>query len=148
MTVAGVFLTHGHFDHIYGLPTLMQREPGAMIYATAYSLETIASEKLNLSKYNGTPMSYQCDNVIVVREGDKMELFRGEVPMAFYETPGHNPGCMTMVFKDMIFTGDAYIPGIGVNTHVPKADKELAKQSLERILNYAKGRIVLPGHEI
>jgi glyoxylase-like metal-dependent hydrolase (beta-lactamase superfamily II) len=68
--------------------------------------------------------------------------------MVFYETPGHNPGCLTMVMGDKIFTGDAYIPGVGANTRLPRADKELAKISLERILKLAEGRKILPGHKI
>ena len=58
----------------------------------------------------------------------------------------HNPGCLTMVMGDMIFTGDAYIPGIGANTRVPRSNKEQAKQSLERIMELAKGKKVFPGH--
>lgn len=148
LTVAGVFLTHGHFDHMYGLPALMEQEPEAKIYATAYTREVIASTKLNLSKYNETPVSYPGDNVLVVQEGDKLQLFEGEAPMECYETPGHNPGCLTMVLADKVFTGDAYIPGIGVNTTVPKSDKVLAVQSADRILKLAEGRAILPGHQI
>lgn len=149
LSVAGVFLTHGHFDHMYGLPALIDRAPGAMVYATAYTQEAIASEKLNLSKYSGMPIvRYQGDNVVVVKDGDEMELFHGEAPMTFLETPGHNPGCLTMVVSDNVFTGDAFIPGIGANTTVPKADKALAQKSLERILKLRAGKRVFPGHVV
>ena len=148
LTLTGVFLTHGHFDHMYGLPALMEQEPGAKVFATAYTKEAIASEKLNLSKYNGTPISYQGENVVEVKEGEEMELFQSEAPMFFFETPGHNPGCLTMIVGDRIFTGDAYIPGVGANTVVPKADKELAKQSLERIYKLMEGKQVLSGHAV
>ena len=77
-----------------------------------------------------------------------MSLFDNEPMMAFYETPGHNPGCLTMVLGDMIFTGDAYIPGVGANTKVPRSDKALAQQSLERILQLAKGKTILAGHRV
>ena len=77
-----------------------------------------------------------------------MSLFEGEPRMVFYETPGHNPGCLTMVMGDKIFTGDAYIPGVGANTRLPMADKELAKISLDRILKLAEGKTVLSGHQI
>ena len=74
-------------------------------------------------------------------------MFKDEPEVEFYETPGHNPGCLTMVMGDVIFTGDAYIPGVGANTKLPKADKELAKHSLERIFKLAEGRRILSGHK-
>ena len=145
--VAGVFVTHAHFDHIYGIVSLIESFPDCKVYVTEYAKEGLASEKLNMSKYHEAPLSYKGDNVIVVHEGDRMELFEGESDMEFYETPGHNPGCLTMVMGDIIFIGDSYIPGIGVNTIPPKSNKEQAKESLERILKLAEGKTVLSGHD-
>ena len=148
LTVAGVFLTHAHFDHIYGLPALVEHYPDCKVIVSAYTKEALASAKLNMSKYHGTPIEYTGENVTVVREGESLRLFVGEPEMVFYETPGHNPGCLTMVLGDVIFTGDAYIPGVGANTRLPRADKALAQQSLERILNLAEGKRILSGHEV
>lgn len=148
LTVEGVFLTHAHFDHIYGLPSLVERYPTCMAYVTAYAKQALASDKLNMSRYHETPISYEGDNVIVLHEGEELRLFEGEPAMHFYETPGHNPGCLTMVMGDVIFTGDAYIPGVGANTQPPHSDKEQAKASLERILRLAEGKTVLSGHQV
>ena len=146
LTVEGVFITHAHFDHIYGLPKLVEAFPDCKVYVTEYAKDGLASDKLNMSRYHETPMTYKGENVFVVHEGDCMTLFDGEPKMQFYETPGHNPGCLTMVIGDKIFTGDAYIPGVKVNTQLPHADKVLAQQSLNRILKLAEGKQVLPGH--
>lgn len=137
LTVEGVFLTHAHFDHIYGLPELVKRFPQCKVYVTEYAKEALASDKLNMSRYHETPITYEGDNVGVVHEGDSMRLFNNESLMEFYETPGHNPGCLTMLLGDKIFTGDAYIPGVGANTRLPRANKEQAEQSLQRILKLA-----------
>lgn len=148
LNVEGVFLTHAHFDHIYGLEALVEKFPECKVYVCEYAKQALASEKLNMSKYHGTPINYSRDNMVVVKEGESMKLFNEEPEILFYETPGHNPGCLTMVIGNLIFTGDAYIPGIGVNTIPPKSDKKLAKISLERILKLAEGKIVLSGHHI
>ncbi len=110
MTVKGVLVTHAHFDHIYGLLQLIKRFPKCMVITTEYAKSALASEKMNMSKYHESPMSYEGDNVLVVHEGEKLQLFEKEPMMQLYETPGHNPGCLTMVIGDFIFTGDAYIP--------------------------------------
>ena len=148
LTVEGVLLTHAHFDHIYGLEALVEHYPQCKVYVTEYARRALASDKLNMSRYHGTPINYEKENVVVVHEGDSMTLFDGEPAMVFYETPGHNPGCLTMVMGDIIFTGDAYIPGVGANTRLPRADKELAKLSLERILKLAEGKTILSGHQV
>lgn len=146
--VKGVLLTHAHFDHIYGLPELVKLYPNCNVYVTEYAKEALASDKLNMSRYHDTPMKYNGDNVIVVHEGDEMALFEGEPKMMFLETPGHNPGCLTMMIGDYIFTGDSYIPGIGVTCQVPHANKEQAKQSMERILRLAEGKKIFSGHQV
>ena len=73
------------------------------------------------------PFTYEDDNVMVVHDGESMCLFNKEPPIEFYKTPGHNPNSLTMVIGDIIFTGDAYIPGIGANTRLPHANKEQAQ---------------------
>lgn len=148
LRVAGVFLTHAHFDHIYGIEALIKHFPSCMIYCTDYARMALASERLNLSKYNGTPVSYTGKNCVVVHEGVKKILYNGEAPLLFYETPGHNPGCLTMVLGNVIFTGDSYMPGVGTTTTLPYADKELAKQSMDRIIGLAEGKRILSGHKI
>lgn len=148
LSVVGVFLTHGHFDHFYGLQALVEHYPDCKVFATAYSNKAVASEDLNLSFKLEKPITYQSDNVNIVIEGDEFALFDGEPLLHIYEVPGHNPGCMAMIVDDYIFTGDAYIPGLGVKDFVPYADKELAKQSMERLLKLAEGKRVFAGHHI
>lgn len=148
LTVEGVLLTHAHFDHIYGLEALVEQFPDCKVYVNEFANQALASDKLNMSRYHGTPINYEKDNVVVVHEGETMTMFEGEPVMEFYETPGHNPGCLTMVIGDMIFTGDAFIPGVGANTRLPRADKEQAKISLERILKLAEGKTILSGHQV
>lgn len=142
----GVFLTHGHFDHIYGINNLIEKFPNCKVYATPYCIECLASPKLNMSKYHESPISYDGDNVIERREGDEICIFDNEPVMRIYETPGHNPGCMTMVLGNMIFTGDAFIPKVKVVTNIPGGDKIKANVSLEKILRLSIDNTIYPGH--
>ena len=45
-----------------------------------------------------------------------------------------------------IFTGDAYIPDVKVLTKLPGGKREIAKQSLERLLGLAEGKNICAGH--
>jgi glyoxylase-like metal-dependent hydrolase (beta-lactamase superfamily II) len=78
LSVQGVFLTHAHFDHIYGLEALVEQFPDCKVIVCEYAKQALASDKLNMSKYHGTPINYTKDNVVLVKEGDRMMLFEGE----------------------------------------------------------------------
>ena len=41
LSVMGVFLTHGHFDHIYGLSSLVEAFPDCKVYTTEYTKQAI-----------------------------------------------------------------------------------------------------------
>lgn len=171
--VAGVLLTHAHFDHIYGLPELLHRFPQAKIVTNKVGLETLGNSRLNLSRYQGAAMDIVPENVMLVQEGDTVPLSDGKPAGLFvgfsanqpaglpadlpdsqpadlsarvYETPGHHPSCLTFEMGDWLFTGDAYIPDEKVITNLPGGNKTLAAASLARLLALSCGKILCPGH--
>lgn len=144
-SVAGVLLTHAHFDHIYGLPELLRLYPDCRVYTNEIGRETLANAKLNMSLYHETPLTVVGQQICICSEGDDIELF-DSISAMVYETPGHHPSCLTFKVEDYLFTGDAYIPGIKVVTNLPKGDKKQARISLERIKALTKGKKIRPGH--
>lgn len=143
--IKGVFLTHAHYDHIYGLRELLERFPNCPIYTSEWGVEALASDKLNFSRYHGDPLIIKCENVKVLSERDRIELF-DSITLDVFETPGHNRSCLTFKVGNSIFTGDAYIPGIKVVTTLPNANKMDAEASKERIAAMAQGLDLYPGH--
>lgn len=127
-----VLLTHTHFDHIYGLPLLLEKFPDVVIYTNEWGKMALADDRLNMSRYHESPISIDCFNVEVISEGDK--VFGFDV----YETPGHNLSCLCFANSEVIFTGDAYIPSCNVVTNLPNCDKTLAESSIARILEMTK----------
>ena len=144
--IRGVLLTHIHYDHFYGLPKLTELFPEIKVYTNEYGRKALANERMNMSRYHEDPINYVTDNVMVCEEGSRIELFEG-LTAKVYETPGHNPSCLTFELGDYLFTGDSYIPGIKVVTNLPGGNKSLAQQSLERIKKLSLGKIVCAGHD-
>ena len=143
--VAGVLLTHAHFDHIYGLPKLIDQYPSCVIYTNEIGRDSLADSRLNMSLYNETPITVVGPQIMICCEGDEISLFSGVQAMVF-ETPGHHPSCLTYMIADYLFTGDAFIPGVKVVTRLPKGDKKQAELSVSRIVKMSKGRMVMCGH--
>lgn len=143
--VRGVFLTHTHFDHIYGINRLVERFPECIVYTSQHGKEGLFSDKLNFSRYHDDSILFQGKHIKVLKEGDEVLLFPNVTLKAIY-TPGHDWSCMSFYTDELIFTGDSYIPYTKVVTSFPKSNKEDAKVSFDRIMELSKYRDVYPGH--
>ena len=144
--LCGVLLTHAHFDHIYGLNTLLSLYPSLPVVTNEYGLNGLNSDKLNFSRYYGDPFVLDsADNVRLVQDGEQIPLFADIDARAVF-TPGHSPDCITWIAGDAVFTGDSYIPGVKTVTNIPHSDKELAAHSEAVIRELSMERLLYPGH--
>lgn len=141
----GILLTHTHFDHIYGIKDFHGYYPGCKIYTSEYGKDALKDSKKNLSFYHEQPIEYLEDNILIIKNGDRIELSSNTF-LNIMETPGHCPSCLTYYTNDYIFTGDSYIPGIKVVTNLPKGNKIQAQESVEKIKGLIGIRNICPGH--
>lgn len=142
----GVLLTHGHFDHIYGLNELCAAHPEAKVYCSPWTRRQLLDEKLNISFYHEMPFVFAYpERLVLVADKDRIDMGDGKMITAI-ATPGHHPGCITWMTDDALFTGDAYIPGVKVVTKLPFGDRHEAARSLAVIESLAEGRTIYPGH--
>ena len=143
--IKAVLLTHAHFDHIYGLNRVVELNRDCMVFTNQAGADMLADPRRNLSKYHESPFIFQYPQKIkIVKEGDFMEVDGLNVKV--YETPGHNPSCLTFIINDNVFSGDAYIPGIKTITNLPDGNQEQALVSMRRIVVLAEGKALHPGH--
>ena len=130
--VKGIFLTHAHYDHIYGINNIIEQFPECIVHCSEYAYEGLLSEKLNLSFYHLEPLIFKGDHINFIYEGMSIELFTN-YHLKVLETAGHNNGCLSFVIKEGIFTGDALIPGNPTVTKLKSGNKKDAKKSIRKI---------------
>ena len=146
--VEGVLLTHGHFDHIFGLNNLLSLFPTIPIYTNQAGKNALFSDKLNFSKYHEESFILDSErNVALISDGDIVQLGPGLKANAVF-TPGHSPDCVSWIVGDALFTGDSFIPGVKTVTTFPLSNKALAARSENLIREMATHRTVYPGHAI
>ena len=144
--VKGVFITHSHYDHIYGIRELVEAYPGCIVYTCEEGKEGLLSDKYNFSRYHGDPISFAYPNVKVLTDGDIVELYPGYL-MKVMHAPGHDKSCMTYYTDEYVFSGDSYIPGFEVVTTFPRSNKEDSSESLKKIYQLLETRKIKPGHQ-
>lgn len=146
--IKGIFLTHGHFDHIADINRVHNIFPDCIIYTSEYGKEQLLSAKKNFSYYHKSSTEYcgKLELIDILKDGDEISL--NNTTLKVLATPGHCPSCLTYYTDKYIFTGDSLIPGVDVVTKLPKGNKSLANISIEKINNLAKNRLICPGHDL
>jgi glyoxylase-like metal-dependent hydrolase (beta-lactamase superfamily II) len=144
-TVEGIFLTHTHYDHLYGINKLVEIFPDCIVYTSEHGKEGLFSDKLNFSRYHDDPIVFSGSHIQVLREEDTVALSSNN-RLNVLETPGHDWSCLTYYTEDAIFTGDSYIPNLKVIANFPNSNKEEAEISKQKILHLAQGKNIYPGH--
>lgn len=141
----GIFITHTHFDHIYGLNDVVSKFPQCAVYTSIPGSGGLRSVKLNLSQFNETPFVYRLGGNRTLKEGNSIELFP-DTFLQVFETPGHDWSCLTYKIANNLFSGDSWLPNGKVIANFPKSDQKLALQSEKRICELAANCVIHPGH--
>ena len=143
-----IMLTHGHFDHIYGLADLA-RTYDIPVYMD--SRETYSFEHTNpyVCGNYGLPLAEIPDERVFrhVSEGDVIEV--GSLRFEVLETPGHSVGglCFLERNEKTLFSGDTLFAGAIGRTDHPGGDYDILMQSIfTKLLHLEGDTAVIPGH--
>lgn len=143
----GIFVTHSHFDHVYGINDALKVSPNVPIYISENNgMKIIADEKLNGSKYAEIPFKVISANFIEVKDGASIRLTTHCI-IDVLKTVGHSEDSISYILRPFIFTGDAFIPNIRTVSKLKGGDKEKAQETVMHIYNRCESdMIICPGH--
>ncbi len=145
LSVRTVLLTHTHFDHMMGLPALLETT-GAELIVPAADERGLRDGVANLLDvwHMGTLPPLYADRT--VSEGSTVTL--GSITFTTWHTPGHTPGSCCYLTGDILFSGDTVFAGGGYGrTDLSGGDEPTLWRSLARLeSNLPRPITVYPGH--
>ena len=142
--VAGILLTHGHFDHIWGTNKLRELS-GAPIYA--YEEEKVLCEDAvtNVSDQVGRPYTVIPDRYLK----DNEEITIAGMTCKLFATPGHTVGSCCYYFEEdgILISGDTlFQESVGRTDLATGSMSALIRSVRERLFVLPDDVKVYPGH--
>ena len=130
-----IFLTHGHWDHIGAVKSVME-ETGAPVYlneqdSPAHSVDRRYSFLLP-------------ENTINYGEGTELDM--AGLHFSVLATPGHTRGSVTILCENAMFSGDTLFRGSCGRTDLPGGDMDEEIASLKKLCSLSGDYEVYPGH--
>lgn len=138
LLLQAVFLTHCHFDHIYGINELSSEFPNVVFYGSRETIAGLYDPRQNLSLYNGIPYVISSQVKTGIISSLQSNFCIGGKQLDIFETPGHDIDCLSYQYSRFLFTGDSYIPFSPVYAKWKRSDKVLAKNNESFLKKYAE----------
>lgn len=152
--VAGILLTHGHFDHIWGLDALRDAGNAAAesegleavkAYASEHEREVLKNPHMNVSDQVGRPCATYAD--VYVKDGQEITI--AGITCKVITTPGHTAGGCCYYFEEAGFlvSGDTLFAESVGRTDFPTGSMSTLVRSIkDKLFVLPEDTKVYPGH--
>jgi hydroxyacylglutathione hydrolase len=138
-----VILTHGHFDHLLGIPEVLRQFPEISLWAHPLDHGFIRQADLNGSPMAGIRYAYNGP----LHELTKGAMRIGGLDSTVLHIPGHTPGGCALLFEGHCLAGDSLFAGSVGRTDFKYGDHALLIRSIkEKLMTLPDNTVVHPGH--
>lgn len=142
--VIGLWLTHGHFDHIADHAVVTDRFPDAKVL-----IHKLDEPKLENPRSSMFPLPFNIPPRkadAYLQDGDKLKIGNTGVEVIF--TPGHAPGHVMfhLPAEQILIGGDLIIMGAVGRTDLPDSNHADLEASIRRVMQLPPTTRLLGGH--
>lgn len=143
-TLAAVWLTHAHFDHIGAVAAIKRAHPDVPVHLHPADLPLWRTSGAAAARW-GVPFEAPVGDPDVAM-ADGMPLWLGAHQFVVQHVPGHAPGHVMFVGDGVVFGGDLLFAGSIGRTDLPLCDPAAMQRSLARASELPDDTAVFPGH--
>ena len=142
-TLAGIWLTHAHVDHVLGVGVVKTRTSAPIwLHPDDRPLYDAASTQAGWFGLKLDPLPSP-DRTLA--HGDRLQV--GRFGFEVRHTPGHSPGSVSFIGSGVVFCGDVLFAGSVGRTDLPGGDMPTLLQSIHRhLLTLPDSTVVRSGH--
>jgi glyoxylase-like metal-dependent hydrolase (beta-lactamase superfamily II) len=145
LDLVGVFITHGHFDHL-GMLNIYAQSDNVLFYMHKKGYEKLQDPLKNCSVYFDKQFAYDLNpnRTVFVHDGETLSLLR--TPITVFGTPGHTDCSICIAIEENLFTGDTLFQGSVGRTDLYSSDEVKMLESVNRLKNLKINYRIFPGH--
>jgi hydroxyacylglutathione hydrolase len=143
LRVTAVWNTHAHIDHILGVDVVRRRYQ-VPAYMHADDLPLWNDLPRYAEMWLGQTVQALDAPEYLWKDGDEVAV--GDVRFQIWHTPGHSPGSVCLIGREVALTGDTLFAGSIGRTDLPLSDPSAMEASLFRLLTLPDELRLLPGH--
>ncbi len=143
----GLFLTHGHFDHIRGLNNFFNYFTNTTLFVHRDDVELLTDTNKNCSNLANEKVIVDYTNIYELDDEDEIKFY-DDILIKVIHTPFHTEGsvCYRCDKYDALISGDTLFKETIGRYDLPTSDQSKINESLKKILSLSKKLKVYPGH--
>jgi glyoxylase-like metal-dependent hydrolase (beta-lactamase superfamily II) len=140
VTVAGILVTHTHYDHIGAVAELAE-STGAPVYISGVEAPVLARPDDYYPGHRIRPW----DTVVALSGGEQIDL--AGISFETVNVPGHSPGHIAFYADLCLFSGDVLFAGSVGRTDLPMASWDTLVESIRALVDrFPPETVVYSGH--
>lgn len=152
VNITAILISHGHYDHIDALESILIKFPDAITYISEDEVELLSNPKLNISAFREDGSTKLCNfvpkNLVLLQDNEIINILGYKIKMI--KTPFHTKGscCYYLEDENLLFSGDTlFFTTIG-RSDLPTGSEKTISSSLSKLIKLPDETKVYPGHGV